>query len=263
MSLKKVLNDFKDGKITLEEAEKRVKLFEISQVSDFGMVDVSRESRTGLPEVVYGEKKGSQQLLGIVGDILQGSGRCVITRLGTEKADLLEREYKEGYMVERYREPGMVVVKARDFELPPGGRVAVLTAGTSDIPPAREAEVIAREMGCRVTTFYDIGVAGLHRLFPAMSEIVEEGVDCIVVAAGMEGALPSVVAGLVDIPVIGLPVSSGYGMGGEGRSALYSMLQSCSPGLSTVNIDNGFGAGVMAGLIANRVERFRRKSARQ
>jgi hypothetical protein len=113
-------------------------------------------------------------------------------------------------------------------------------------------------MGCRVYTFYDVGVAGIHRLIPAIEEIIREDIDAVIVAAGMEGTLPSVVAGLVDVPVIGLPISTGYGVGGRGEAALLAMLQSCSPGLATVNVDNGFGAGVVASIIANRVAKFRK-----
>lgn len=121
---------------------------------------------------------------------------------------------------------------------------------------AEEAAILCREMGCHVHTVYDVGVAGLHRLYGPLEELVRQReVDVIVVAAGMDGALPSVVSGLVDVPVIGLPTSIGYGLGGKGEAALLSMLQTCSPGLAVVNIDNGIGAGAMAGLIARRVAR--------
>jgi NCAIR mutase (PurE)-related protein len=134
----------------------------------------------------------------------------------------------------------------------PGGRVGVVTAGTSDVPTAQEAAVVAREMGCDVTSAYDVGVAGIHRLFGPLRDMIEREVDVVIVAAGMDGALPSVVAGLVGVPVIGLPVSVGYGLGGGGLAALMSMLQTCAPGLTAVNIDNGVGAGGTAGLIARR-----------
>ncbi len=139
-----------------------------------------------------------------------------------------------------------------------GGRVGIISAGTSDIPAAEEAALIAEEMGCDVTCIYDVGVAGLHRLIEPLRNLLISGVDAIVVAAGMDGALPSVVAGLVPVPVIGLPTSIGYGMGGKGVAALLSMLQTCAPGLSVVNIDNGVGAGSTAALIANQVAQARR-----
>jgi pyridinium-3,5-biscarboxylic acid mononucleotide synthase len=128
----------------------------------------------------------------------------------------------------------------------------VLTAGTSDIPIAEEAVLVARQMGCRIERGYDVGVAGVHRLLEPLLRMVEARADVVVVVAGMEGALPSVVAGLVDVPVIGVPTSTGYGFGGDGTAALCSILQSCSPGLVAVNIDNGVGAGAAAALIARQ-----------
>ena len=133
------------------------------------------------------------------------------------------------------------------------GKVGLLTAGTSDIPIAEEAKVIVEQGGCEVISSYDIGVAGIHRLFPQIAHMVEEDVCAFIVCAGMEGALPSVVAGLVDVPVIAVPTSVGYGIGADGKAALYSMLQSCAPGLAVVNIDNGFGAGVCALTIAKNI----------
>ena len=135
----------------------------------------------------------------------------------------------------------------------------MLTAGTSDIPVAEEAAALCHEMGCAVHSAYDVGVAGLHRLFEPLRAMLAAPADAIIVAAGMDGALPSVVAGLVDVPVIGLPTSVGYGLGGGGMGALTSMLQTCAPGLAVVNIDNGIGAGAMAGLIAARAGMARKE----
>jgi hypothetical protein len=129
----------------------------------------------------------------------------------------------------------------------------VLAAGTSDIPAAEEAKVTAEVMGCQVLAYYDVGIAGIHRLMEPLRETLVQDVSAIVVVAGMEGALPSVVRGLVPVPVIGVPTSTGYGYGGKGEAALMTMLQSCAPGLTVVNIDNGFGAGATAALIANGV----------
>ncbi|GCC11119.1 N5-carboxyaminoimidazole ribonucleotide mutase [archaeon] len=263
MNIIEILRRFKEDKIGIHEAEKQIKLFEISRIGDFGVVDITRENRAGIPEVVYGENKSKEQLNRIVDDILKNNGRCIITKLNEDKIDLIELGFEKRYIVEVFRDAGVVVIKDKDFRLLSGGKIAVISAGTSDVPVAREAEVMAREMGCEVYSYFDIGVAGIHRLFPAIRDIIENDVDSVVVAAGMEGALPSVVAGLIDIPVIGLPVSSGYGFHGKGETALFSMLQSCSPGLSVMNIDNGFGAGVFAALVANRVEKFRKESGLQ
>jgi NCAIR mutase (PurE)-related protein len=149
---------------------------------------------------------------------------------------------------------GIVVLKRESFVPPPaGGRVGVLTAGTSDIPYAEEAEIVAGEMGCEVRAFYDVGVAGIHRLADPLRILRDFGADVVIVAAGMDGALPSVVSGLVDVAVIGQPTPIGYGLGGEGVAALMTMLQTCAQGLTVVNSGNGVGAGATAALIANRV----------
>lgn len=134
-------------------------------------------------------------------------------------------------------------------------KIGIITAGTSDISVGEEAKIIVEQGGCEAITSYDIGVAGIHRLFPQIAKMVELGVCAIIVCAGMEGALPSVVAGLVDVPVVGVPTSVGYGVGGEGKAALYAMLQSCAPGIAVVNIDNGFGAGVFALTIAKSMNK--------
>jgi NCAIR mutase (PurE)-related protein len=165
------------------------------------------------------------------------------------------REALNGAFDVCWHEQARAVVVARPGVPAPstGGRIGVITAGTSDVPVAAEAALMAREMGVEVFEARDVGVAGLHRLVRPLELMADAGVDCIVVAAGMDGALPSVVAGLVAVPVIGLPTSVGYGHGGQGEGALTSMLQTCAPGLVVVNIDNGIGAGATAALIANRV----------
>ncbi len=137
------------------------------------------------------------------------------------------------------------------------GRVGILTAGTSDIPVAEEAKTIVQEMGCEVTSFYDVGVAGIHRLIAPLKRFIEVDVDVIIVVAGREGALPSVVSGLVDVPIIAVPTSIGYGMGRNGVSSLMAMLQACSLGIAVVNIDGGVAAGAVASLIANRIAKYR------
>lgn len=255
--IRKILEEFKKGKMTLEEAEKELRLFSILKVQDLGNLDIRREHRTGTPEVVFGEGKETPELLELVKNMVDKRGRCIVTRLSQDKIKALEETCGD-YVISKNEHAGMVVVKKKGYRVSnTGGRVAILSAGTSDISRAEEAKIIAEEMGCKVYTFYDVGVAGIHRLFPALRKVIEKDVDVIIVAAGMEGALPSVVAGLVDVPVIGLPVSSGYGYGGRGKAALQAMLQSCSPGLAVVNVDNGLGAGVVASLIANRAAKFR------
>jgi NCAIR mutase (PurE)-related protein len=157
---------------------------------------------------------------------------------------------------------GRALVAGTGTPAPTGGRVVAISAGTSDLPILEEAVAVAREMGVAVKSFHDVGVAGLHRLAEPLEKLRVFDPDCVIVAAGMEGALPSVVSGLVAMPVIGLPTSTGYGLGGDGTAAILGMLGSCSPGLSVVNVDNGIGAGVTAALIANRAARHRENPER-
>jgi len=219
--------------------------------------DVHREQRKGVPEVIFGETKDIDQIISMTRTLLDTTGRTIISRVPTEAIEVL-REVFSTYHVRVYGTARALVISKPDYILHrTGGQVGVISAGTSDIPVAQEAALIAEEMGCEVTCIYDVGVAGLHRLLEPLRNLLSKEVDAIIVAAGMDGALPSVVAGLVPVPVIGLPTSIGYGMGGKGVAALLSMLQTCAPGLSVVNIDNGVGAGITAAMIANRVARAR------
>lgn len=219
--------------------------------------DPEREQRKGVPEVVFGETKEVAQIVAMARRLLEHTGRAIISRARLEAIPGIQAAFPTSTI--RIREASRIVVIYRpDYEQRrTGGRVGIISAGTSDIPVAEEAAVMAEEMGCAVTCIYDVGVAGLHRLLGPLRDLLEHGVDAIVVAAGMDGALPSVVAGLVPVPVIGLPTSVGYGIGGKGIAALLSMLQTCAPGLAVVNIDNGIGAGSTAALIANRVAQAR------
>ncbi|HEV2579818.1 MAG TPA: nickel pincer cofactor biosynthesis protein LarB [Ktedonobacteraceae bacterium] len=219
--------------------------------------DHQRERRKGAPEVIFGETKEAAQIVVMARALLANSGRAIISRIKPEAISGVKDAFA-AYRVQVYEAAHTMTIYAPEYTpRSTGGKVAVISAGTSDIPVAEEAGLIAGEMGCQVTSIYDVGVAGLHRLFGPLNELLTQGVDVIIVAAGMDGALPSVVAGLVPVPVIGLPTSIGYGMGGKGVAALLAMLQTCAPGLSVVNIDNGVGAGITAGLIANRVAEAR------
>jgi len=222
--------------------------------------DFHREQRKGVPEVIYGETKDIEQIVSMTRKILDETGRTIISRVPTEAIEVL-RDVFNTYHVRVLETARAVVIYKPDFvHRKTGGQVGVISAGTSDVPVAQEAALIAEEMGCEVTCIYDVGVAGLHRLLEPLRDLLSKEVDAIIVAAGMDGALPSVVAGLVPVPVIGLPTSIGYGMGGKGVAALLSMLQTCAPGLSVVNIDNGVGAGITAAMIANRVAMARTRS---
>lgn len=215
------------------------------KVLDVGNLDLVREARTGIPEVILAEGKRDEDLVEVVTAFARSTGRVLVSRLAPERVPLLS--HLSGF---HYDARARLAVVGNTPVTPRGGRVLVLAAGTADVSVAEEARLVAQEMGCETRHHYDVGVAGIHRLFPALDDA--PWADTIIVVAGREGALAPVVAGLVDRPVIGVPVSVGYGMGGRGEAALMSMLQSCSP-LTVVNIDAGFVGGACAAQIANRV----------
>jgi pyridinium-3,5-biscarboxylic acid mononucleotide synthase len=210
--------------------------------------DFERLSRCGIPEVVYGEGKTIRQLLIVAKRFLDRSGRVIVTKVDADCARMVVDEFK-GFESEYGQESKVLVIKKKGFSVKTVGKVGVISAGTSDIGVAEEARKILNELGCETVTAYDIGVAGVHRLFPALKKMTAVG--AMIVVAGMEGALPSVVSGLVDVPVIGVPTSVGYGVGKGGHTALNSMLASCAT-VAVVNIDNGYGAAVLAYQIARK-----------
>jgi NCAIR mutase (PurE)-related protein len=249
-----ILKALSSGKLTIEEAEKKLQILTLSHVEDLAILDHGRQDRTGIPEVIMAETKQSDEIIKITRNMLDATGFALLTRADWKKVDALESAIDD-YVINLSgsRNHLTVFVHAQDWKPPEtSGRIAVITAGTSDIPYAREVEAIAKVVGVETLSFFDVGVAGIHRLIDPLKQIIEEDVDVVVVLAGMEGALPTVIASLVDIPVIGVPTPTGYGYGGEGISALSSMLQSCAPGLAVVNIGNGLGAGAIAALIARR-----------
>ncbi len=216
-------------------------------------LDPDRARRTGIPEVVLAERKTTADVARSLMHLASASGRALASRVRPEQAAELPGLIDPAYTLSLDSEARIALVTLGNARPEPGGgRVAVISAGASDRPVAREAQVMAEEMGSDVMWVADVGVAGLHRLIRPLQDVVAFDADAVIVAAGMDGALPAVVAGLVPIPVIGLPVSVGYGYGGDGTGALMSMLQSCAPGIAVVNIDNGIGAGSMAALIARR-----------
>ncbi len=254
--------------LTEADGVRAVELLANGQPSDLlARIDIGRVARKGVPEIVLADAKSDEQTLAIVRAFLVSSGRAVVSRMRPQTMDLFEREFAnpQTARLDLRRQARAAAIHAPGFERPQtGGHIGVLTAGASDIPVAEEARLVAEEMGCRVTPLYDVGVAGLHRLLGPLQAMFAgdpngpDAVAALVVCAGMDGALPSVVAGLAPVPVIGAPTSVGYGVGGKGRAALLSMLQTCAPGLTVVNIDNGVGAGATAALIANRLAAARR-----
>jgi pyridinium-3,5-biscarboxylic acid mononucleotide synthase len=235
----------------------------VSDEHDFVRPDLHRAQRKGVPEVILAEGKTLEHALRVTHIFLEKNGRAILSRVSPELESRLRSDFGDDVELVWHASARAAVLHRVGVALPTvGGRVGILTAGTSDVPAAEEAAMLCREMGCEVFTGYDMGVAGLHRLFGPLREMLEEHrVDVLIVAAGMDGALPSVVSGLSDVPVIGLPTAVGYGLGGDGVAALYSMLQTCAPGMAVVNIGNGIGAGAMAGLIANRAAVARKVSA--
>jgi len=247
--LHELLEQYRAGTLSLDAAAEAIEGLRLDRVGDFACIDLGRNVRCGMPEVVLAEGKDPGHLAEIVIRHAQAAGRCLATRLDFGQVERIKTEAENAGIRIEYRESGRVLV-AGNGPAPArtGGIVAIITAGTSDIRVAEEAKIIAEEMGCEVRTAYDVGAAGIHRLFPALKPLLAAHV--FIVCAGREGTLPSVVAGLVDKPVIGIPVSVGYGYMGEGRAALASMLQSCSV-VSVVNIDAGFTGGAFAARIAN------------
>ncbi len=243
-AIENLLQQVRSGTCPVEDAVKKIEGLS-SDPLGYACLDHHRVLRTGRPEVIYGENKTAKQICGIMGAMLERPGVVMATRVDQAKARDIEGEIAE---VQYFEEARMLVARPPQKEdLNENGVVAVVSAGTSDMSVAEEARITAWCLGNRVDAIYDVGVAGIHRLYASLDKIKQARV--LVVVAGMEGALPSVVAGLVSTPVIAVPTSVGYGTGFGGLAALLGMLNSCSPGIAVVNIDNGFGAGCMADTI--------------
>ena len=259
--MRDILEKLAQGKISVEEAERALRLNSVEAVGTVAKLDVGREIRRGVPEIVFAEGKSNEDLVDICTQMLEKSGRVILSRISDEQLRLLKDKFSE-YQIEKFRHAKSLVIRKTTYNRPDtGGRVGILTAGTVDLPVAEEASMIAQEMGCQTFLETDVGVAGIHRLIEPLRQMIRNNVDSLIVVAGREGALPTVVAGLVDLPVIAVPTSSGYGYGGQGQAALMAMLQACSLGLAVVNIDSGIAAGVVAAQIANRVAKARRTTS--
>lgn len=259
-SLKDILKKTSSGELSVEEAEKLVRVLAIADLEGIAKIDFNREQRKGIPEIVLAENKTIPDTVEITLRMLRDGGRVIVSRCSQGHIDALSEATPPEAEFQVNSKARMVVVKNKGFAVDgTGGKIGLLTAGTSDIPVAEEAKVIAEEMGCQVYASYDLGVAGIHRLLAPLKELVLKDVDVIIVVAGREGALCSVVAGMVNVPVIAVPTSNSYGFGEKGVSTLMAMLQSCSLGLAVVNIDSGVAAGAVATLIANRAAKFRKK----
>jgi pyridinium-3,5-biscarboxylic acid mononucleotide synthase len=237
-----LLTDVRAGRQSIEAALRQLKSLAIHDL-DFARVDGHRSLRKGFPEVIYCDGKTPSQVAAIAKKILQHNENLLATRAGKETYRAVKRAFPKA----RYHEAARAITVVRKPLPKKTGTIAILCAGTTDIPVAEEAVVTADIMGNRVKRYYDVGVAGIHRLLALHEELLDANV--LIVIAGMEGALPSVVGGLVDKPVIAVPTSVGYGASFGGIAALLAMLNSCASGVTVVNINNGFGAGYAAGLI--------------
>jgi pyridinium-3,5-biscarboxylic acid mononucleotide synthase len=246
--LRQLLDAVGRGELAPAEAERRLRWTPtFAEAGEFAKVDLQRRLRCGFPEVVFGPGKTVDQIAAILQALQRHGEGGLVTRIGPEVAAQLLGSFPEGL----YSATGRVFrLPAAEPPGPPVGKVAVVTAGTSDLPVAEEARVTAQAWNCDVALVADVGVAGLHRLFHRLE--VLGGADAVVVVAGMEGALPSVVGGLIDCPVVAVPTSVGYGASFGGLAALLGMLNSCASNVVVVNIDAGFNGGHVAGLIARR-----------
>ena len=241
-SIRKLFQDVRSGRLTPDDAVARLQHMPFEDLG-FAKVDHHRALRNGMPEVILGEGKTPAQVAGIFARLAKHGRNVLATRADARQFAAVKKKARAA----EYRELGPAIVLQRDRARYGKGVIAVVSAGTSDIPVAEEAVVTAEVMGNEVQHFYDVGVAGIHRLLANREALTKARV--VIVCAGMEGALPSVVGGLVGVPVIAVPTSIGYGASFKGMAALLGMLNSCASNVSVVNIDNGFGAGYVASLI--------------
>lgn len=242
-SLKDLLQSVAAGKTAVNNAVDEIRKLPFEDI-DYAHIDHHRSLRKGFPEVIFGQGKTTEQICGILEHMAAQENIILVTRIEPEKAQKVLSQFSHATY---YADARMVVLQKEAPSITGRGTILVISAGTSDIPVAREACLTAQAMGNHVESIFDVGVAGIHRLF-AHKELIDQAA-VLVVAAGMEGALPSVVAGMVSRPVIAVPTSVGYGASFNGLTALFAMLNACSSNVAVVNIDNGFGAGYMASMI--------------
>lgn len=243
-----LLEDIYNKKISPDEALKKLKFLPYYNINHT-KIDTHREFRTNLDEVIFGKNKNIDELIEIIDSYLKLQKSIFITRLQNFKAKKLLKKFNDAKYFSKSK---IFILNNKDINLV--GNIIVLAAGTSDIPVAEEAKLTAEFFGSKVNTIYDVGVAGLHRLLDFKDEILQANI--IIAVAGMEGALPSVVAGIFGKPIVAVPTSVGYGVNLKGIAPLLTMLNSCAPGITVVNIDNGFGAGVYAHLINKAISKI-------
>ena len=260
-STHEILEEVRKGRLSVSRAERILKLDALAIVDEIARLDMNRHFRREVPEIVYARGKTSSQLLSITSKLAQNLQRnrtgfpIILSKLTEDQARVLELKFaKTPKLIFEYFQDANIASLSigRKKKISSKGKVALLSAGTSDIKVLNESEVLLRLLNCKTLRFNDVGIASLKRLSEPLKQIHKFDPDAIIVAAGMEGALPSLIAGLSSVPVIGLPTSVGYGYGGNGEAALMSMLQACPLGICVVNIDGGIAAGIIAWLIAKR-----------
>lgn len=242
-ALNRLLQEVATGKISVQDASQKMIHLSFEDI-DYAHIDHHRSLRKGFPEVIFGPGKTSDQITGIMEKMIIQENVVLITRIDSHLADQIVIRFPEAVY---HEDAKMVVYQKQEIPEQGKGTILIISAGTSDIPVAKEAYITAKVMGNQVESVFDVGVAGIHRLLDHRKLITQASV--LIVVAGMEGALPSVVAGMVSRPVIAVPTSIGYGVNLGGLTALFAMLNSCSSNVAVVNIDNGFGAGYMASII--------------
>jgi NCAIR mutase (PurE)-related protein len=254
LNIEQIFQSLQKGKISPSKAKKLLSLYSIEKIGIIAQIDTGRKNRKGIPEIILGERKQLLDLKKIIKKTLSKNNEVLVSRIKKKDySKILEFSKKNKYKIKKGKNTTALLIYKKNIKKT-GGKVGIIAAGTSDVGVGEEARLVCESMNCDCLCSYDVGIAGLHRIFPVLKQFVESEVSAIIVVAGMEGALASIVSSIADVPVIGVPTSIGYGYGEKGVAALASMLQSCSLGLTVVNIDNGVGAGAAAANIANRIK---------
>jgi pyridinium-3,5-biscarboxylic acid mononucleotide synthase len=261
MEIRKILEKLARGEMSVTAAEQELRIYSIEYVEkNLAKIDPLRELRSGIPEVIFAQGKEFKDLLKIILVTVSKKKFAVISKVSTEYKESLCKDLEMNNLkISKGINTILVSTKFHKFHKR-NGKVGILCAGTSDIKIAEEAKIMAEVMGCETVIEYDVGISGIHRTLKAIAKIIDAKVHIIIVVAGMEGALGSFVSSLTDIPVVGVPTSIGYGFGSNGIAALASMLQTCTMGMTVVNIDNGIGAGAFAAMVANKMSAEHKKA---
>lgn len=255
--MRNILEKLVKGELSVEEAEKRLRLHEIERLGEKLKIDIGREARTGMPEVILGKGKTTEDILEASLELVKTNGYALITKLTPEQWNEVNNRIPKGIIHKYFEEGEVLLLQEKGYEPPPlVGKVGILTAGTADIPIAKEAEAICKALGCLVVTEFDVGIASLSRTLEAAKEMTRAEVNILIVVAGMEGSLPSVLSSLLDIPIIGVPTDKGSDSGGKGIVPTLTMLNSCSPGLTIANVNSGFGAASFAVLLLRQMTKL-------